>query len=65
MDEHEENDVAEQPLVQPLPYDPDGEILDWDAYIPPPPPLRRGTIQVRLRYKGRGQPLPCPDPDEE
>jgi hypothetical protein len=64
MDDRNESDVVEtQP--EPLPCEPENELLDWEAYIPPPPPKRRGTIQVRLCYKGRGKPLPVAEPDEE
>lgn len=45
----------------PMPVD-ESEILDWEASIDPPAPLRSGTIRVKLEYAGRGQPLPVDDP---
>ena len=65
MNEENEVDVAEKKKAVPLPFEPDGEVLDWDFYQPPPPPKRRWKIQVRLVYKGRARPMPTPDPDEE
>jgi hypothetical protein len=59
-----DRDTSEKKVPEPLPVDPE-ERLDWDAYIPPPPPKRSGKIPVTLRYKGRGKPLPFPDPDDE
>ncbi|MBA4064364.1 MAG: hypothetical protein C0501_11755 [Isosphaera sp.] len=64
MSDANEPDVTEKPKAKPLPYEPDGEVLDWDAYVPPPPPLRRGKILVRFRRR-EATPLPYPDPDEE
>ncbi|HET6574323.1 MAG TPA: hypothetical protein VFG68_12005 [Fimbriiglobus sp.] len=65
MNENREPDVTEKKKPEPLPFDPDGEILDWDAYFPPPPPKNRRTIRVQFRHKGPAQPMPYPDPDEE
>ncbi len=65
MNENADREVVTKKDVQPLAADPQGEILDWEAYIPPPPPKRKGTIQVRLHYKGRAKPLPVPDPNDE
>ena len=60
MSEERSADIVES-KAKPLHHEPDGEILDWDAYSPPPPPRRRGQIQVQLRNKGRGKPLPEPE----
>ena len=65
MNDERATEVPEKKKAGPLPFEPDGEVLDWDAYVPPPPPKRKGTIQVRLVYKGRAKPMPVPDPDEE
>jgi hypothetical protein len=39
------------------------EVLDWDLYLPFPPPQPRGTIQVQLISAGRSRPAPVADPD--
>ena len=65
MNENDAADVAEKKKPQPLPYEPDGEVLDWDAYSPPPAPKNRRTICVQLRYKGKAEPMPYPDSDNE
>jgi hypothetical protein len=65
MSENHEPDVTEKKRPEPLPVEPDGELLDWDAYVPPPPPKRKGTIRVQVVYKGRAKPMPVPDPDDE
>jgi hypothetical protein len=44
-----------------LPHD-EEEILDWDAWITPPPPRRSGSIKVKLVYRGRSKPIPMMDP---
>ena len=65
MNEDNVNDVAEKKKAQPLPFEPDGEVLDWDFYQPPPPPKRRWSVQARVVWKGRAKPMPTPDPDDE
>ena len=65
MNENEESEMIEKKRAEPLPLEPDGEHLDWDAYIEPPPPIRKGKIRVQIRYKGPAQPMPYPDPDVE
>lgn len=62
MNQNSEPDVAEKKEAEPLPVEPDEEVLDWDAYVPPP--KRKGTIRVRLRYMGRSKPMPVPDPED-
>lgn len=47
-DDHPTTEMAETPVVEPAPMNVDDDVLDWDAYSPPPPPKRSGTIQVRL-----------------
>ncbi len=47
MNEERELDVAEKKAAEPLPHDELGEVLDWDAYIPPPPPKRRARSECR------------------
>jgi hypothetical protein len=61
---NDEREALEKKSPEPLPVDLE-ERLDWDAYIPSPPPKRSGKIRVTLRYLGRGKPLPVRDPDEE
>ena len=65
MNEYSEPDVIEKKEAKPLLLEPDGEVLDWDAYSPPPPPKNPRKIRVQLRYKGRAKPMPHPHPDED
>src|SRR3972149_3729862 len=37
------------------------DMVDWDAYSPPPPPRSKCTIKVTLKYMGRSAPLPYAD----
>lgn len=64
MDETREPVVTEKKKAEPLSFDLDREILDWDAYSPPPPPKNRRSVRVQLRYKGRAEPLPDLDSGE-
>ena len=46
----------QHPVSFPI-YD-EGDILNWDAAITPPPPRPSGTIRVKLKYKGRSKLFP-------
>jgi len=37
-------------------------LIDWDAYIEPPPPHDSITVKVRFKYIGRGKPISIEDP---
>jgi hypothetical protein len=38
------------------------EMLDWDLWLPTPPPRPQGTIQVQFVHAGRSRPVPVEDP---
>ena len=40
----------------------EGELLDWEAAIEPPPAARSGSIRVSLEFGGRSEPLPEDNP---
>jgi hypothetical protein len=64
VSDNHQTDLTEKKAVEPMPMSPDEDVLDWDAYSPPPPPKRSGKIQVRLRKK-IAEPMPFPDPETE
>lgn len=39
------------------------EVLDWDVWLPTPPPRPSGTMTVRLEFVGRDRPIPVDFPD--
>jgi hypothetical protein len=38
------------------------DILEWDFFIPTPPPRRSGTIKVKLRFRAKTKPILTQDP---
>jgi hypothetical protein len=65
MSDNGQTDLTEKKAAEPLPIAADEDVLDWDAYSPPPPPKRSGKIQVHLRYVGRRKPIPVDFPDTD
>ena len=55
--------TEKQSEVSPAAVD-DADLFDPDVTIDTPPPLRSGTIRVRLVYAEPGQPLGTTDPRE-
>jgi hypothetical protein len=65
VSDNHQTDLTEKKAAEPMPMSPDEDVLDWDAYSPPPPPKRSGKIQVRPRYVGRRKPIPVDFPDAD
>jgi hypothetical protein len=50
-------DTSSLPHATPLPYDGD-ELLDWDAYMPNPPPRPSFVVFAKLIFSPRTPPVP-------